>query len=313
LLHTALTNAGVSSIFIRLPNTGHTIPATQDAPAALWLAETLQAAGTNSLVVNNHSFELPIIAPGTFSATAAPIGWSVYGNGINFGGRTIGVLRPGTTTLYVEPVPDGNNVGLVFLLDNQANQTQFASIEAGLQQTLTATLQPMRRYTLRVEVGNIANIANGTFQFGGFPNYRIDLMAGASVIASDLNSLLPGEGRYLTSTITFAAAASNPLVGQPLGIRLVNLNNAPGIEVNFDNVRLTAEPILPPIIAFAPGLTPGTTQLTWPDPGGNLFVVETATDLADWTLQAGVPQLNAGLWSLSIPTPAASRRYYRLR
>lgn len=313
LLHTALTNAGVSSTFISLFNTGHTIPANQDAPAALWLAETLNAVGTTSLVVNNHSFELPIIAAGTFSATAAPTGWSVYGNGINFGYRTIGVLRPATTTLYVEPAPDGNNVGLVFLLDNQANQTQFANIEAGMQQTLTATLQPLRRYTLRVEVGNIANGTNGTFQFGGFPNYRIDLMAGTNVIASDLNSLLPGEGRFLTSTITVATAASNPFVGQPLGIRLVNLNNAPGIEVNFDNVRLDSSPVLPLTVSFAHVLPPGNSQLTWPDPGGNIFAVETSTNLIDWTPQPGVPQLNAGIWSLTIPTPTTSRCFYRLR
>jgi hypothetical protein len=192
-------------------------------------------------------------------------------------------------------------------------RTQFANIEAGMQQTLTATLQPLRRYTLRVEVGNIANSASAPFQFGGFPNYRIDLMAGSNVIASDLNTLLPGEGRFLTSTITVATAASNPSVGQLLGIRLVNLNNAPGIEVNFDNVRLDSTPILPPTVSFAHVLSPGNSQLTWPDPGGNIFTVETSTDLIEWTPQPGTPQLNAGIWSHNIPTPATSRRFYRLR
>jgi hypothetical protein len=93
------------------------------------------------VVVTNHSFELPAIGAGTFSTTVAPPGWSVYGNGINFGARTIGVLHPNTTTLYIEPVPDGQNVGVIFLMDNPGNQTQFAGIEAGMQQTLTATLQ----------------------------------------------------------------------------------------------------------------------------------------------------------------------------
>ena len=316
LLHTALTNAGVPSTFIRLPGVGHTIPASQDAPAALWLAETLSAVGTTSLVVNNHSFELPVIAPGAFSATAAPTGWSVYGNGINFGNRTIGVLRPATTTLYVEPAPDGNNVGVIFLLDNQANQTFFAGIEAGMQQTLTATLQTLRRYTLRVEVGNIANDTNAPFLFGGFPNYRIDLLAGTNVLASDNNSLLPGEGRFLTSTVAVTIAKSNSFAGQLLRIRLVCLNSAPGIEVNWDNVRLESTPILPPPLTIAHEVLPGNIQLSWPDPGGNLFAVETAAeDLTapiGWSLQPGTPVLNAGTWSLTIPTPSGPS-FFRLR
>ena len=307
LLHTALTNAGVASTFIRLPGVGHTILANQDAPAALWLAETLSAVGTSSLVVNNHSFELPVIAPGTFSATAAPPGWTAYGNGLNFGSRTIGVLHPATTTLYAEPVPDGRNVGVIFLMDNQANQTFFANIEAGLRQTLTATLQLNRRYTLRVDVGNIANDVNAPFLFGGFPNYRIDLLAGTNVLASDNNTLLPGEGRFLTSTVTVTIAASHPFAGQPLGIRLVCLNSAPGIEVNWDRVRLTADPLPPPVLLITHEVLIGRIRLSWADTGGGPFSVQTTADLAApiaWQPLPGVPVLNAGVWSLSMPTPA---------
>jgi len=54
------------------------------------------------------------------------------------------------------------------------------------------------------------------------------------------NTLLPGEGRFLTSTLEFETAAAHALAGQSLAIRLVNLNSAVGIEVNFDNVRLSA-------------------------------------------------------------------------
>ena len=235
--------------------------ATLGTPATATLT-ILDDDGVSSLVVSNHSFEFPAIAAGTFSTTAAPPGWSAYGN-LNFNARTIGVLRPGTTTLYAEPAPLGQNVGVIFLMDNPANQTFFANLEAGMRQTLAATLQTRRQYTLRVEVGNIANDVNAPFQFGGFPNYRIDLLAGTNVLASDNNSRLPGEGRFLTTTVAVATAASHPFAGQPLGIRLVNLNSAPGIEVNWDNVRLESSPLPPPALSITHEVLLGRIRLEW--------------------------------------------------
>ena len=312
LLHTALTNAGVSSTFIRLSGVGHTIPANQDAPAAQWLSEMLNGLTNTPLVVSNHSFEFPVIADGAFSTLAAPPGWQVYGSNINFGGRTIGVLRPATTTLYVEPVPDGNNVGVIFLMDNQSNQANFAGIEAGMRQTLAATLQTLRQYTLTVDVGNIGNDVNAPFLFGGFPNYRIDLLAGTNVIASDFNTLLPGEGRFLTSTTTVVIAANHPQAGQALGIRLVNMNNAPGIEVNWDNVRLSYGPLIAPSLELARATN--NLQLTWPLWAAN-YVLESAPALATpplWTLVTNSPATNGLLRTLVVPG-AQNEGYFRLR
>ena len=265
--------------------------------------------------MSNHSFEFPAIPANSFATTAAPPGWQVHGGPINFGARTIGVLDPAGSTLYAEPPPHGENVGVVFLMDNQANQTNFARIEAGLRQTLASTLQTRRRYTLRVEVGNIANDLQAPFLFGGFPNYRIDLLAGTNVLASDNNSLLPGEGRFLTSTVTVAIAASHPFAGQPLGIRLVNLNSAPGIEVNWDNVRLESSPIPPPTLFITHETLIGRIRLSWPDSGDGRFSIESTVDLGApiaWSPLPGAPVLNAGTWSLSIPTPSEPR-YFRLR
>lgn len=274
----------------------------------------VMSAPAQSLVISNHSFEFPAIPAGSFSTVAAPPGWVVYGNGINFGNRTIGVLRPVTTTLYAEPVPLGQNVGVIFLMDNPANQTFFAGIEAGMRQTLADTLQTGRRYTLRVYVGNIANDVNAPFQFAGFPNYRIDLLAGTNVLASDLNTLLPGEGRFLSSTVSVAVAASHPFAGQPLGIRLVNLNSSPGIEVNWDNVRLDSAPL--PALALEHEVLLGRIRLSWPNSAASIFFIETTTNLAApiaWVPLPGAPPvLNAGVWSLSIPTPAAPR-FFRLQ
>ena len=313
LLYTALTNAGVASTFLRLPGNGHLIPANQDATAAQWLADMFNTSSNFSLTISNHSFEFPAIPANSFSVSAPPPGWASYGN-INANNRSVGVLDPAGSPLYAGPVPHGENVGVTFLMDNPQNQTFFANLEAGLRQTLAGTLQTRRRYTLRVEVGNIANDMNAPFAFAGFPNYRIDLMAGTNVLASDFNTLLPGEGRFLTSTVTVNVAASNPFGGLPLGIRLVNLNSAPGIEVNWDNIRLESSPLPPPVLTITHEALIGRIRLSWADAGDGPFTVETATNLAVpivWTPLPFAPVLNAGLWSLSIPTPAQPQ-FFRL-
>lgn len=220
-------------------------------PAAALLLGVLAPLANGQLTpipVANPSFESPSIASGTFSTTSAPPGWQVFGQGIDFGNRTIGVLNPATTTLYTSPVPDGDNVGVVFLLDDPGQQTVFAGIEAGMQQTLPTLLQLGTRYTLTLEVGNIANDASpphNNFEFAGFPGYRVELTAGGIPLAVDDDSLLPAEGGFLTSVIEVTTGAAHAQAGQPLGIRLVNLNAAPGLEVNFDDVRLMAEPCGP--------------------------------------------------------------------
>lgn len=205
------------------------------------------AAHAATVFVANPSFETPTTAPGTFQTSAAPAGWSAYGT-IDFGWRTVGVVNPASTTLYLDPAPQGANVGVVFL------GPTFANSEAGLRQTLAATLQTSTRYTLTVAVGNMGNDAqypHNTFDFSGFPGYRVDLLAGDTVIASDNNTLLPGEGRFLTSTVELSIGASHALSGQQLGIRLVNLDSAAGIEVNFDDVHLDATAIPEPASAAA--------------------------------------------------------------
>ena len=52
-LHNALTNTGLSSLFVRLPGTGHEIPASQDPLTAQWLATNLTAV---SVTVTNAPY-----------------------------------------------------------------------------------------------------------------------------------------------------------------------------------------------------------------------------------------------------------------
>ena len=101
---------------------------------------------------------------------------------------------------------------------------------------------------MTVEAGNIATDPNppfNMFNFDGFPGYRIDLLAGSTVLGSDSNSLLPLEGQFLTSTFDVTVGSSHANFGQGLAIRLVNLNGV-GTEVNFDNVRIVATPVPEP-------------------------------------------------------------------
>ena len=133
--------------------------------------------------------------------------------------------------------------------------------EYGLQQILTATLEANRRYTLQVEIGNIASgfaLSGEFFNLDGFPGYRIDLLAGGVVIASDNNTLagLIPEGEWGTSTVEFQTGAAHALLGQSLGIRLVSLNqidpafpNA-DLEVDFDHLRFSSVAVPEPSSLF---------------------------------------------------------------
>ena len=134
--------------------------------------------------------------------------------------------------------------------------------EYGFEQTLTDTLQANTRYELLVEVGNIASgtATNGQFfNLDEFPGYRVDLLAGGTVIAQDVNSLIIPEAEFATATVSIDIGAGHALLGQALGIRLVNLNEippgftqqtSPDLEVDFDNVRLTATPLVPRAICI---------------------------------------------------------------
>ena len=194
-----------------------------------------------SVAINNSSFENPTTAAGTFTGGQAsgPAGWTVYNSGATNNMRFFGVWNPATTNSFVSGAPDGANVGVVFL----ENTTNIA--EAGLQQSLADTLQLSTQYTLTVDVGNFSDVDGGSFDFTGFPGYRVELFAGSTLLASDINTLSPGEGIFETSVVSFSTGSSHANAGEALAIRLVNLNGA-GTEVNFDDVRLDATAVPEP-------------------------------------------------------------------
>lgn len=225
---------------------------------ALLAGATLLATAARAvdLPVLNAGFEADVVTPGAF-VVLMPQGWQAFDPSgmLNQSTNALGVIRPLPGTEYFPGgTPEGDNAALVFLAGPQAG-------EAGLQQTLGSTLQPLTRYTLTVQVGNIAS---GTslpgssggpgvfFDLDGFPGYRIELLAGGQVLAADSSStgVIP-EGEFRLATLSFETGASPALAGQALGIRLVNLKQpgtpeVPNIEVDFDAVRLQAQPVPEP-------------------------------------------------------------------
>ena len=214
---------------------------------------------TTSLVVQNASFEDITGETPWNEFTFGPIpGWNLYDpHNITSGGDGpayyIGTLAPSETPAaagelqhFPSGATDGQRVGIAFNRGGHANEGEY-----GLQQTLSTVLTPHTTYSLSVDIGNIAtgtSLSGQTFLLDGFPGYRVDFMAGDTVLVSDNNSLAESlaEGEFQTTELTFYADAEHAEMGQLLAIRLVNLNQATGVpedhdlEVDFDHVRLTA-------------------------------------------------------------------------
>lgn len=225
------------------------------------------AANAALVSIENPSFEADFAGPGTFPVLI-PQGWSLVDpNGIvEQSADAVGVVNPTGTTFFQSGVPDGNNAALIYLEGDRGGG------EVSLEQTLSVTLQPNTRYRLMVGVGNIASGFGAPpftqfFDLDGFPGYRIQLRAGNSVIAEDNNSLAGSlaEGTFGTSEIEVTIGATHGNLGEALSIRLTNLNqlgtvDEPGIEVDFDHVRLDAAAVPEPkgVVAWA-----GLTLLGW--------------------------------------------------
>ena len=213
--------------------------------------------------VVNHSFE-DITGESPFNefTFGALNGWDLYESSINqtsFGDGPdyyIGTLTPQPGVNITGGAPDGDRVGIAYNTAETGGGGEY-----GLQQTITTDqLQAFTQYTLQVEAINIASgtaLSGEFFNLAGFSGYRVALMAGGVEIAFDDNTLAGSiiDGGFATSTIVFETGAGHAQLGQDLGIRLVNLNiidttdattTAADLEVDFDNVRLSAQAVPEP-------------------------------------------------------------------
>lgn len=217
----------------------------------LIIGSAIPALAGGAITIANPGFEDDFVDPGCFPVFT-PNAWTAYDpNGLLGGGDFVGVVNPTGTPFFIMGAPEGSNAALTFL------SKQFESGPVGLTQVLADVLQPNTRYTLTVHVGNIASGTGlppcdvfGFFDLDGFPGYQVQLLAGGVVLAEDDNSLAGSipEAEFRLSTVQAVIGDAHPQLGQPLEVRLINLNMIdtpadPGIEVDFDDVQLTAQPV----------------------------------------------------------------------
>ena len=236
--------------------------------ACLLLGLTAPAASGEPVAIVNAGFEdlylgsnLPAqyggdVPAGAFPVGPAPSGWTPWHEGGSAGpGEFIGVLNPGTAAdhapnpaYFPAGAPEGDNAVLLY------TDGDVGGLEYGVEQTLATDVAPNTRYTLTVQVGNIASgtalvepfLSFGYYDLRGFPGYRIQLLAGGQVIAEDTETVAPGEGIFELAT-AYGVTGPSPPSG-PLVVRVVNRNQPDvagvrGIEVDFDDVVLDATPV----------------------------------------------------------------------
>ncbi len=191
------------------------------------------------LTVQNYSFEDNAIVDGQYNDNIVPTGWRRYDpdNIVGLDYNHIGLLNPTGTRLYPAGIPHGKNVLLLFLWRAATDRSPV-----GVEQTTPHMIAAKTRYTLYTGVGNIQSISQEAYSLAGFPGYRVQLLAGDTVLAVDENTQQPRDGTWGTSTVVYESGDNPPQLGQPLTIRVMNLNTPnSGIEVNFDDVQLYAE------------------------------------------------------------------------
>lgn len=193
-----------------MPNRHRLLPTIALPALLLVLAQGVAAA--TSVPIVNPGFDADPVADGSFEVSGIT-GWTTAP------GFGQGIYNP-TASDYFDPIPSGQNVG-------------YSNGTAGrLSQVLTTKLEANTRYVLEVEIG-----WNNNDPFAG---YIVRLLADDdTLLAEDDSSQRPAQGRFTTSTLVFTTGADHPKLGRSLKILLTS----PGVQANFDDVRLTAEAV----------------------------------------------------------------------
>jgi len=164
--------------------------------------------GDQPVAIVNPGFEEPVMSLCGFNNSIT--GWTVTSGGVWHPGAFSQCLHS-----FLNGPPEGAQVGYT----NGDN----------ISQVLTATLQPLLKYKLTVQVGRRADCCM-------MQGYKVQLLAGTTVLAEDPGSLNPPNGTWQLSTVTFAAPTNHPALGQPLKIILLHVG---GGQADFDDVHLT--------------------------------------------------------------------------
>lgn len=165
--------------------------------------------------IANASFEEPVQAEGGYVYTIP--GWTLGP------GTEAGVERLGSGFFY-EPVPDGLQVGWM-------NTAGSVSQEPG------APLEAYATYTFSVTVGSRADTAAAK-------DYAIEFLAGGTILASTNVPL--ARGYFAPASVSYSVRADDPLIGQPVQLRITKARTVSGEQLVFDKASLLvarAEPL----------------------------------------------------------------------
>ena len=180
------------------------------------------------LSITNASFEADSPPSGGSTtwlgdSSTGPFNTSITGWTVSSSGTWIPVVN----TYFNQALPDG---------------THIAYANTGtISQTLTATLVANAVYTLQVSVGDRKDKA--------FPGYEVALYSGTYKLAW-ASSPSPGEGLWVTDTVTYHSTINSPGLGQQLVIKLTSNGN----QVDFDKVSLDFVPLPPSALLLGTGL-----------------------------------------------------------
>jgi hypothetical protein len=220
-----------------------------------------KVADGSRVYIENAGFENPGLPLDTFTSSLVNVnaipGWQIYDpdgliarfpvvDPVSGDAPQVGVYRLSDPGTFPGGIPEGNNIADGgYIPTYEGGPLRVGDGRVGIFQTLDTVLAPNTQYTLKVEVGNpqSVTVAGFFYPLDGFPGYRVELLAGDQILAVDNNTLAPADGTFATSTVTYTSSANDSNLGKNLGIRFINLNQAPGSEVDYDDVRLFAEPI----------------------------------------------------------------------
>jgi hypothetical protein len=190
------------------------------------------SAGAAVIPIVNPGFEAPVYADGAYGPTD---GWTLgyytlpdTTTWVSGGTDEAGGYNPAADADYGGVAPEGENV---------VYTSSFAGYDSGLSQILSATLQADTQYDLSALVGNPV-LYNG----GLTADYRIELLAGGVLLASDTGPSPVDDQTWTTASLTYNSGASPAQIGQPLEIRLLAVDFTDWYEVHYDNVVLVPEP-----------------------------------------------------------------------
>ena len=209
-----------------------------------------------AIPLENPGFEIPEqtneIVPGAgFFDFDTPPGWDLYDpnnlipEDASLATSFTGGWKP--SEAFFATIPEGDQIASIFLVPPGAGEVGFA-------QNSGVTIQPNTTYTLSAAVLNTPALP-GAEIFEGFPGYRLELLAGNNVIAIDNNTVVIGEGDFETATVSYTSFNDDIYLGEALSFRLINLNlddgngldGGNGVEVNFDDVELSATSVPEPV------------------------------------------------------------------